>query len=331
MVFPLGALRLFTPTLCLVGALSAQSVHATSVVAIDTKGSAGGGIFNPANLLGAPDGAVNSLGIGGSVTLGFAVTIVDGPGADLLVTENAFYSGAPAFAFSEAVLVEVSSNGVDFARFPSAYYGPQAQPGPFGVTHVGWYSGLGGITPASFGSGIDPQDVVAAGGDAFDLADLKTHPLVVLGKVTLNAITQVRLVDVVSGLDLDGRGVPIFDPGAGSTDIDAVTVLHHTGNVAAAAPLVDLRIPADGNLVLTLSHPSGIASLDPGSLGIALYGIPLANPFDLLAALQLVAVTPTSFTLTLGGPLPQGFPLRLSVAVKDLAGHASGATRVRAL
>lgn len=81
-------------------ALQAQlpSPFATRVVSFDTRGNAGGGVFQSSNLLGAPRGGglaqgslhVHSLGIGGEATLGFDVTIVDGPGCDLIVSENAF-------------------------------------------------------------------------------------------------------------------------------------------------------------------------------------------------------------------------------------------------
>ena len=317
----------FLAAVCTAASLSSQSVHATSVIAVDNKAGAGGGTFVTANLLGAPDSQVCSLGNSGYVTLGFAVTIVDGPGADLVVAENPFFSGPVGFAFAETCFVEVSSNGVDFARFPSAYYGPQTQPGPFGVVSVGAYAGLGGVCPVY--PLANALDLVRAGGDAFDLADLKGDPLVLQGKVKLNQITQVRLVDLVSGVDRDSRNVLIFDPSTGSADVDGVTVLNHAGNQTAGTPLAALRIPADGNFELVIGDPDGIQDLDPASLGISVWGTPLANPFDLLAALPLANVTPTAITWKLGSALPPGFLLRLSVSVSDHSGHRSGATRVR--
>ena len=329
-----GASRRFVATICTVGFLSApplcaQSLHATTVIAYDDKGQSGGGIFTRANLLGAPDGNVCTLGVGGFVTLGFAVTIVDGPGADFLVAENPFFSGPVGNAFSEAAFVEVSSNGVDFARFPAGYYGAQVYPGPFGTVPVAAYSNLAGICPVVFGPTIDVRDVVAAGADAFDLADLRSDPLVIAGKVKLTQIKQVRIVDVVSGIDLDGRGTKIFDPSTGSADIDGVTVIHHSGDTAPSRPTVALTIPTDGNLTLTISHPAGLSALDPATFGISLYGTPLANPFDLLGALTLTAVTATGFTVRLGGTLPPGFLLRMSVSIADQQGHISGATSIR--
>jgi hypothetical protein len=322
----LGAMRLSVAAACLLASLRSQSVHATTVLASDNKGGAGGGVFNLQNLLGAPDGQVCSLGNGGFVTLGFAVTITDGPGADFVVLENPFFSGPTGSTFCETCFVEVSSNGVDFARFPSAYYGPPTNPGPFGLVNTGTYANLAGVCPV-YRNG-DPRDVVEAGGDAFDLAALKGDPLVLGGKVNLAAITQVRLVDAVAGVDRDSRGVVIEDPSTGSADIDGITVIHHVASVTASHPRVELVIPADGNLDLRISDPDGLSDLDPAALRASLYGIQV-NAIDLLGALVVTQVTPVGITFRLGGPLPVGLPLRASFSVKDRAAQRSGATAVR--
>ena len=53
----------------------------------------------------------------GYITLGFETGISNGDGYDFAVFENAF--GGAASVFAELGYVEVSSNGVDFARFDS--------------------------------------------------------------------------------------------------------------------------------------------------------------------------------------------------------------------
>ena len=58
---------------------------------------------------------VVSLGDGGSATLTFAQPLADVPGPDFAVFENAFNG-----AFLELAHVEVSSDGVNFFRFPSS-------------------------------------------------------------------------------------------------------------------------------------------------------------------------------------------------------------------
>ena len=320
-----GALAVSSP-------LAAQGCFATHVVANNTNGNAGGGIFNPVNALGAPQGAmhVHSLGIAGDLTLGFAAPLTDGPGADLIVGENPFRltpNGTTTFA--ETMFVEVSSNGVDFARFASRYFGLPVQPGPFGVTEVGTYAGLAGQTPVlATAPGSDAQDVVEAGGDAFDLHDLAGHALVQLGLVNLAAITHVRLVDVQSGTSLDSRGAPIFDPGSGSADVDAVTVIHQQGLLAANGPRVDLTVAIDGTAVLRIEDPDGWQDLDPTSLRAALFGMPV-DAFGLLAAFQVQQADPLGFTLVQAQPLPQTLLFTVAFSVKDFAGHRSGQSRTR--
>jgi len=312
--------------------LPSQSVFATQVIGHNTNGNAGGGIFNPQNALGAPQGTlhVHSLGIGGDLTLGFALPITDGAGAELIVGENAFrltpFGGE---VFAEVMFVEVSSNGIDFARFPASYFGPPTQPGPFGTAVVGAYAGMAGQTPVlATQPGADAQDVVEAGGDAFDLADLLPNPLVQLGLVDLTNISRVRLIDVVSGQSLDHRGVPIFDPGAGSADVDSVTVIHQQGAIAANGPTVELTVDLNGTARLRIEDPDGWQDLDPGSLRAALFGIPIDASL-LLGSLQLVAADAFGFTLVQPVPLPQNVMFTVSFSLKDQAGHRSGQSRTR--
>lgn len=317
------------------GPISSQAHNATLVVAWDTNGNAGGGTFNPSNALGAATGLgagngsahVHSLGVGGFLTLGFGVTIIDGPGADFLVAENPFLT-APGQVYAELMYVEVSSNGRDFARFPSRFFTGVGT--SFAINTVGYVSGLAGQTPvfANPTNSNDPQDVVEAGGDAFDLSDLRSHPLVISGAVQLAAIAQVRLVDVVSGQSVDTRGRTILDPSSGSADVDAVTVIHHSANVGGRGPEVLLDIPADGNFSLTISDPDGIGDLDPGSLRMSLYGQPI-DAAPILSIMTLRHLAATSFTLELGGPLPPGWLLQLGVSIKDRAGARSGQLRQR--
>ncbi len=308
----------------------AQSRFASRVVSFDDRGQAGGGVFQPTNVLGAPDGAVHSLGIGGNVVAGFDVIIADGPGADLIIGENPFRSTTdPRQSFAEAVFVEVSSDGVNFARIPSFYYGPPTSPGPFGFINVGDYDGLAGISPLN-SSASDPLDVVDAGGDAIDLADLANDPLVRAGLVNLRFIREVRLVDVRDGIDRDSRGVTIHDPGSGSADIDAIAVVHDTVSVGRRGPEVDVVVPADGAFELAVDDPDGVGDLDPTSVRIALFGVelPLSSILPLMTVTRLDA---TGFTLKLKFALPPGFALRVSASAKDRAGNRSGDSRSRPL
>jgi hypothetical protein len=153
------------------------------------------------------------LGDAGRITLTFAKPITNGSGADFAVFENSFSDG-----FLELAWVEVSSNGIDFARFA----GVSLTPSPvsaFGVVDPTNITGLAGKYRQGFGA-------------PFDLADLLPD-----AKVDVNAITHVRLVDIVGdGNTFDdwpaALGGPnrIYDPHptqiSGGFDLDAVGVIH---------------------------------------------------------------------------------------------------------
>jgi hypothetical protein len=170
-------------------------------------------------VLGPPDGnsaGVFSLGDGGSITLFFATGIADGPGDDFAVYENGFFSVEGLFA--EFAFVDVSTNGVDFARFQAASL--HAQPvASFEAVDPNDYDRFAGDQPLGLGTG-------------FDLSALAGDPLVTAGVVDLEDVRYVRLVDVVgNGTTFDANGQPIYDPHptafpSGGFDADAVGVLH---------------------------------------------------------------------------------------------------------
>jgi hypothetical protein len=155
-----------------------------------------------------------SLGDGGSITLGFETGIGDGEGVDFAVFENGFWSSYGLFA--ELAYVEVSTDGVQFARFDSIALNDE---------------------PVSSFAELDPTDYYNLAGDqaaglgtGFDLAELADHPLVQSGAVDLADIGYVRLVDVIGdGSTDDGDGRQLWDPYAtafpiGGFDLDAVGV-----------------------------------------------------------------------------------------------------------
>jgi len=151
------------------------------------------------------------LGRGGEVILSFADPIPDGPGPDLAVFENSFSD-----TFLELAFVEVSTDGVVFARFDSISMTPAPVP-PYGTMDPALIHGLAGTVGKGFGT-------------PFDLAALGNHPEVLGGKVSLDGIHFVRIVDVVGdGGTPDSFGNPIYDPyptvGSAGFDLDAVAVL----------------------------------------------------------------------------------------------------------
>lgn len=152
------------------------------------------------------------LGNNGRITLTFDAPITNGDGADFAVFENSFND-----TFLEIGFVEVSSDGMNYVRFDSAYR--RAEP----------VSGYGSHDPREFG-GVAGRYRVNFG-TPFDLEWLKNRPEVSSGVVDLQAITHVRIVDIVGdGSTLDSFGRPIYDPtptwGSGGFDLSGVAVIH---------------------------------------------------------------------------------------------------------
>jgi hypothetical protein len=166
--------------------------------------------------LGMADGiGVVSLGDGGMATLQFPFPIANGPGHDFAVFENSFSDDFLEFAF-----VEVSSNGMDFFRFPAASLTDTIlQTGTFGLSNPELIHNLAGKYRFYYGT-------------PFDLQNLDT-----VLNLDLQRITHVRIVDVVGCINCelftnrDAQGRIVNDPyptpfPQGGFDLDAVGVIH---------------------------------------------------------------------------------------------------------
>ncbi len=186
-----------------------------------------GGAFPPLNdptaALGASNGVLVTLGAAGSITVSFSEPIADAPGIDLRVYENPLVLPEFGGNYVDLGFVEVSSNGADFARFPTAS-GVPAAVGSFGLIDPALLAGFAGANPF----------------DVFDLSDLLGLPPVTGGAVDLGAIRFVRIVDVVGdGGTNDSLGNPIYDPypsqvNAG-VDLDAIAAVPEPGSAALVA------------------------------------------------------------------------------------------------
>ena len=170
----------------------------------------------------------------GQITLTFDTTIGDGEGADLAVFENGFEFDGGTFA--ELAYVEVSTDGVNFARFPSISLTPEPVDS-FGVVDSTDIFNLAGKHVNN--AFVDDTTGELSGesfGTPFDLEDLSEDPLVKNGLLDLNEINFVRLVDIPgSGDFLDSEGNPIFDPfpqspGGGGFDLDAIGVINEAAD-----------------------------------------------------------------------------------------------------
>lgn len=161
----------------------------------------------PDVVLGPPRGSKDtvSLGCEGVLTVGFVdPPITDGPGPDLIVFENPF---SPTFP--EPARIEVSDDACTWHAFPCD---PITLKGCAGVAMV----------DALPGTDIDPTDPTVAGGDAFDLAQLK------LSRARFVRVTSVSREYWLAKENTEQWCDPSpLTTGKGGTDIDAFAVVHH--------------------------------------------------------------------------------------------------------
>ena len=172
--------------------------------------------------LGRPGGTMDviSLGDGGSATLTFASPIYNGPGPDFAVFENGLVNGQDhTICFLELAFVEVSSDGVNFFRFPAvSKVQDTEQLGGFDCIHASLIHNFAGKYAVFYGT-------------PFDLDEVEDN--VLLNK---NKITHVRIIDVVGNIDpeyasYDSEGHAVNDPwptpfNSSGFDLDAVGVIY---------------------------------------------------------------------------------------------------------
>jgi hypothetical protein len=197
---------------CDSGSVLAVDRFATRVVSF-TPGDCGGfgAAQMPTIVLGPPAGAgdgegsfdVVSLGERGAIVVSVEPNaIVDGPGTDFIVFENAFNAtGNPQNPSAELGEVSVSDDGVTWTTFPCT-----ATKYPYG-TCAGWHPVY--ANPDNCLSPVDPK---VAGGDPFDLAD-----------VGLARARFVRIVDRSSG---DCPANPSQRLTTNGFDLDAIAVVN---------------------------------------------------------------------------------------------------------
>ena len=175
----------------------------------------------PERALGPASGNVMdvvSLGRGGRITYETALPVIDRAGPDFAVFGNAHND-----YFLELAFVEVSSDGENFVRFPTASLTKDPVP--------------------AFGS-VDPTMVDGFAGKfrvgyavPFDLADLRGEPGAEY--LDFNDVRYIRLVDVVGGEDprftslpqsRDSEGRLVYDPfptiASAGFDLDGIAVFH---------------------------------------------------------------------------------------------------------
>ncbi len=167
-----------------------------------------------ANGGGEPNGTVVSLGDGGSATYEFATSIFNGEGFDFAIFENAF-----DYNYLELAFVEVSSDGINYVRFPSTSHTQNTtQIDGFGELVPELIHNLAGKYEANYGT-------------PFDLEDLADN-----SNIDLSNITNIRIIDVVGSINplhasYDAQGNIINDPyptlfESSGFDLDAIGVMY---------------------------------------------------------------------------------------------------------
>ena len=210
------------------------------------------------NAVGAQDGSLVSLGDGGTATLTFDGVVQNKEGDDIFVFENSFVAGGNMFA--ELGFVEVSSDGVNFVRFPAKSLTPtQEEVGSFDPVDTSLVYNLAGTAPAGYAVAFDLEDLTGSSG------------------IDIMSISHIRIVDVVGTINetyatYDAFGNVVNDPfptafPSGGFDLDAVGVSNlYTVNTAfqevVASNFTVYPNPSAGHVTIDLKEAAEVSVLD---------------------------------------------------------------------
>lgn len=195
----------------------------------------------------AGSNGVVSLGDGGSAILTFAHPIINEAGWDFAVFENSFSDN-----FLELAFVEVSSDGINYFRFPATSY-----------TQDDVQLDLGGTIDATQINNLAGK-YRALYGTPFDLEELASEP-----GLDVNHVTHIKVIDVVGSINplfasYDQFGNTINDPWttpfpSSGFDLEAVGVIHSeitaTNELSAENPFTTYPNPASDVVYIRLDHP----------------------------------------------------------------------------
>lgn len=186
---------------------------------VEAEGSNRASAGAPENAIGPSNNSIVSLGDSGIAIVTFNTPITNGAGYDFAVFENGF-----SHTFLELAHVEVSSDGVNFVRFPShSETQIDTQVGGFGALDATYLNNLAGKYKGGFGT-------------PFDLEELKDSE-----NLNIDQITHVKIIDVVGTIGPEGTtdsfGKKINDPfptpfASSGFDLDAIGVINEFKNVS---------------------------------------------------------------------------------------------------
>ena len=182
-----------------------------------------------------------TLGDGGEAILSFDYPIINGAGWDFAVFENSFDG-----MFLELAFVEVSSDGVNYFRFPATTEVQDTlQTDPYGNTDPTEIDNLAGKYKAQYGTPFDLNELAGTTG------------------LNVDSITHIKIIDVIGTIDeayasFDQYGNKINDPyptdfAAGGFDLDAVGVIHHDLGAGISRRDINLNIyPSATSAILNI-------------------------------------------------------------------------------
>jgi hypothetical protein len=225
--------RICALSLAAIGCAPAPADPSTAVLAdrvIDAPGAAEGGFADPALAVNGVHGGGLIAGSVDVYSLGYAerpyivlgwtgARVTNGPGADLVVFENAFRTTWAADEwFMDPVVVELSLDGTTWVPFPHDYLAPDET---MYSPHVEDWEGFAGVTPVVYDSDdvVDPFDPLS-GGDAFDLDELGTDGAA--GEIRAQGFRFVRLTSAAIVVNPDTGDVFPHERISNGADIDGI-------------------------------------------------------------------------------------------------------------
>jgi hypothetical protein len=202
--------------------------------------------------VGIADGTVVSLGDSGYAICSFQNDIYDGPGNDFAVFENSFDG-----LFLELGFIEVSSDGVNFFRFPATSNTQDTtQTAAYGDTDATKVNNLGGKYKVLYGT-------------PFDLSQMQG-----ISGLDVNHIKQIKVIDVVGSITpqyatYDKNNNKVNDPwptpfASCGFDLDAIGVINQQiTSIKQISNSESISVyPNPASNILQVSYSSNITSIE---------------------------------------------------------------------
>ncbi len=238
---------------------------------------------------GPANGYTVSLGDSGVAVLTFAHAIYNGTGPDFAVFENGFLDPSnDSGAFLELGFVEVSSDGINYTRFPAtSLTQDQLQLNNDSYIYANNLNNLAGSYITMYGTPFDLQELAGTPG------------------LDINNVTHVRIVDVVgsisghSSFDAAHRIINDPYPTAYPTcgfDLDAVGVINQVADNGVKQLVDNISVsvfpnPTTDNVYVSVKGqlPEGLSGTFTSVTGVILQQCSFLNSMNILSVEQYPA------------------------------------------